>query len=80
MCAFRAAGTPGLDAPPRRPQAWHGTDRQCRGHVLAILRAASGAVPVTEIEPTWPDPGQLVRAIAGLRRDGLIHGTDLLRL
>ncbi|WP_422934931.1 A/G-specific adenine glycosylase [Sinomonas sp. P47F7] len=43
-CAWRAAGEP----PPRyvpKGQAWHGTDRQVRGAVMAVLRAASRPVP-----------------------------------
>lgn len=42
-CAWVDAGRPAppIDR-PRRTQAWHGTDRQVRGAVMAVLRAAGG--------------------------------------
>src|SRR5690606_31695190 len=40
-CAWNLAGRPGLDTAPRRTQAWHGTDRQVRGRIMAILRDAT---------------------------------------
>ncbi len=39
-----ASGRPEHDGPPRRAQAWHGTDRQVRGAVVQALRDASGPV------------------------------------
>ena len=38
MCAWRTAGHPAYDGPPRKVQTWAGTDRQCRGRLLAVLR------------------------------------------
>ncbi|NKE10353.1 MULTISPECIES: Fe-S cluster assembly protein HesB [Kocuria] len=43
-CAWLAAGSPPPEMAPRG-QAWHGTDRQVRGAVMAVLRAADVAVP-----------------------------------
>ena len=43
-CAWRAAGYPAYDGPPRRGQAWAGTDRQCRGRLMAVVRDADGPV------------------------------------
>ncbi|WP_428985736.1 A/G-specific adenine glycosylase [Sinomonas terricola] len=43
-CAWRAAGEPPPSYVPKG-QAWHGTDRQVRGAVMAVLRAASRPVP-----------------------------------
>ena len=43
-CAWVAAGRPEPDYVPRG-QAWAGTDRQVRGAMMAVLRAASGPVP-----------------------------------
>ena len=37
-CAWRAAGHPAYDGPPRKVQTYAGTDRQCRGRLLAVLR------------------------------------------
>lgn len=75
QCAWRAAGYPAdTHAPRRRPQAWHGTDRQVRGRVMALLREAGDApVPASVVRSTLADvaEGQLERALAGLVADGL---------
>ena len=42
LCAWQRAGRPAYDGPARRGQAWHGTDRQCRG---ALLLGAAGSPP-----------------------------------
>lgn len=71
-CAWVRAGSPGLDDAPRRTQAWHGTDRQVRGRVMALLRAAPGPVTVgghASLEDV--EPGQLDRCLASLVEDGL---------
>ena len=43
-CAWRAAGHPAYDGPPRRGQAWAGTDRQCRGRSARRGPRERGAV------------------------------------
>lgn len=43
-CAWLAAGEPPPTYTPRG-QAWHGTDRQVRGAIMAVLRAAEHGVP-----------------------------------
>ena len=40
-CAWRRAGHP-ADGGPRRTQKYEGTDRQCRGRLLAVLRDCAG--------------------------------------
>ena len=71
-CAWRAAGRPAWDGPPRRGQAWAGTDRQCRGVLLDALRRAEAPIPRHELLATWRiDPGQAERALASLLTDGL---------
>lgn len=66
-CAWLAAGSP--PAPnPRRSQPWEGTDRQCRGWVMARLRECD-ALPVSDL--AWPRPEQLTRCIGSLIDDGL---------
>jgi A/G-specific adenine glycosylase len=70
-CAWRAAGSPGWAGPPRRGQAYAGTDRQCRGAILAVLRSADGPVPEDEVAACWPDPRQRERALDSLVHDGL---------
>ncbi|MEX5268197.1 A/G-specific adenine glycosylase [Kocuria sp. CPCC 204721] len=43
-CAWVAAGSPPAQETPRG-QLWHGTDRQVRGAMMAVLRAADEPVP-----------------------------------
>lgn len=81
-CAWLAAGRPAWTGPPRRAQAWAGTDRQCRGVLLAVLRDAEEAVPRERVLAAWPaDPTQAERALASLLADGLARSSgDGLRL
>lgn len=72
LCAWRAAGHPAYDGPPRRGQAWDGTDRQCRGRIMALLRATLEPVHRTSVEAVWPDATQRDRCLAGLVSDGLV--------
>lgn len=71
-CAWRAAGRPAYDGPPRRVQTWDGTDRQCRGRLLAVLRDSDGPVHRSRLDAAWPDEAQRVRSLAGLVDDGLV--------
>jgi len=72
-CAWRAAGSPAPpDGPSRRRQAYAGTDRQVRGLLLAVLRDATGPVPLARLDLVWPDAAQRARALAGLVDDGLV--------
>lgn len=89
QCAWVAAGRPADEhAGRRRVQAWHGTDRQARGLVMAQLRATADgeAVPRAALlaaaavagahSGDAADPGQPERALTGLLRDGLIATDD----
>jgi A/G-specific adenine glycosylase len=69
-CAWRLAGHPAATARPAR-QRYAGTDRQCRGRLLAMLRDASGPVPAASLDAAWPDPMQRDRALRTLIADGL---------
>ena len=75
-CAWRAAGAPPYDGPPRRGQAWSGTDRQCRGRIMAVLRDADGPVPRARIDAAWPHDEQRERSLSGLLADGLVETSD----
>ncbi|UFU02520.1 A/G-specific adenine glycosylase [Ruania suaedae] len=77
-CRWRAAGMPeDAFAATRRRQAWHGTDRQARGTVLAALREQEVLRP-DQVNDLWPDRAQLNRVLSGLRHDSLIAAeTDL---
>lgn len=71
-CAWRAAGHPAYDGPPRRGQAWAGTDRQCRGRLMALARDAEGAVSARGMERAWPEDEQRARCLRSLLDDGLL--------
>ena len=73
LCAWVTAGRPAHDGPPRRSQAWHGTDRQVRGAVLRVLRDAPGPVTRAALEDAGADAGQVDRCIASLVEDGLLE-------
>ncbi len=70
-CAWVAAGRPPDDGPPRRGQTWAGTDRQCRGRLLAVLRETTGSAPASRLDGAWADEPQRRRCLAGLVDDGL---------
>lgn len=72
QCAWRAAGYPVVPGPPRRGQSWVGTDRQCRGALLAVLRSSDGSVSADELAAAWADAVQRDRALASLVVDGLV--------
>ena len=55
----------------RASQSYEGTDRQCRGALLAILRDSDGPVPPARLDAAWPDAAQRSRALASLIADGL---------
>jgi A/G-specific adenine glycosylase len=70
-CAWLQLGRPA--APLRRGQAaYDGSDRQCRGQLLAVLRAAAGPVPASTLTAAWHDTAQRARALAALVDDGLV--------
>ncbi len=67
-CAWLAAGRPAWDGPERRTQAWEGTDRQCRGRIMAALRG-HGATLLSDV--AWSDARQLAACADSLVADGL---------
>ena len=56
----------------RRTQKYEGTDRQCRGRVLAVLRATDDPVRRADFDAVWTGQAQLERALDGLVADGLV--------
>ncbi|GAA1798018.1 A/G-specific adenine glycosylase [Nocardioides hankookensis] len=72
LCAWRAAGHPAYDGPPRKVQTWVGTDRQCRGRLLSVLRDSDGPVHRSRLDATWPDEPQRLRCLASLIEDRLV--------
>ncbi|WP_370616435.1 A/G-specific adenine glycosylase [Mumia sp. Pv 4-285] len=75
LCQWHAAGRPAYDGPARRGQTYAGTDRQCRGRLLAVLRDAEGAVPGSALRQVWDDATQRERALDSLLDDGLVVTT-----
>jgi A/G-specific adenine glycosylase len=71
-CAWRGAGHPAYDGPPRRGQLWSGTDRQCRGRLMALAREAPGRVGKSAMSRAWPDSDQRERCLDSLLADGLL--------
>ncbi|WP_311764315.1 A/G-specific adenine glycosylase [Arthrobacter ipis] len=55
-CAWLAAGEPPPSYTPKG-QAWHGTDRQVRGGVMAVLRLADSPVPAEMFRQAPADLG-----------------------
>lgn len=74
LCAWQLAGRPEHDGPPRRGQAWHGTDRQVRGRIVQLLRESADPVDRSSLARTWPeDEAKVERCLAGLIEDGLVE-------
>jgi len=74
LCAWQRAGRPAYEGPARRGQSWQGTDRQCRGAILAVLRATKAPVTSTEVGAAWSvDDAQRDRCLDSLVADGLVE-------
>ena len=73
-CAWLAAGRPAEPAlaARRRAQRYDGTDRQCRGRLLAVLRDRGAPVSRADFDAVWAGQAQLARALDGLVADGLV--------
>ena len=73
QCAWHRAGQPTGDTHQarRRSQGYEGTDRQCRGRLLAVLRESDGPVPAALLDAAWADESQRARSLASLVTDGL---------
>lgn len=72
QCAWRLAGRPAYDGPPRRGQTYAGTDRQVRGKLLAVLRDSMEPVAKPALDAVWDDHVQRERALDALIDDGLV--------
>jgi A/G-specific adenine glycosylase len=70
QCAWRRAGSPAAPARPA-PQRYLGSDRECRGRLLGVLREAAGPVPAARLHAVWSDRAQRSRALSALVADGL---------
>jgi A/G-specific adenine glycosylase len=75
-CAWQRNGRPAYDGPPRKGQTYAGTDRQCRGRLLAVLRDAADPVEKPALDVVWSDAVQRERALDALIADGLVDPLD----
>lgn len=76
-CAWRAAGFPAGDGPPRPVQRYAGTDRQVRGKLLDVLRASAVPVERSALDVVWlTDTAQRDRCLDSLLVDGLVEQTS----
>ena len=73
LCAWNRAGRPAYTGPARRAQAWDGTDRQARGALLGVLRAATAPVSGADLREVWPADPQRMRCLDSLVADGLVE-------
>ena len=73
-CQWLAAGLP-QSPRPHRTQAWHGTDRQCRGNILQALRESDAPLSRNELLATSPDADQFERCLNALEAEGFITRT-----
>ncbi|MFZ2501361.1 MAG: A/G-specific adenine glycosylase, partial [Nocardioides sp.] len=72
QCAWLGAGQPAYVGPPRKVQTYAGTDRQCRGRLLAVVREADGPVTRARLDLAWAADEQRVRCLESLVADGLL--------
>jgi len=75
-CAWVRAGSPPHDGPARRVQKFAGTDRQVRGRLLDVLRAAQAPVEAAALDTAWDDAAQRSRCLDSLLVDGLVEQTE----
>jgi A/G-specific adenine glycosylase len=73
MCQWRDSGYPVAAVPAGRSQRYAGTDRHCRGTLLAVLRESIGPVPRSALDAAWVQEIQRERALGGLIADGLVE-------
>lgn len=75
LCGWHRAGHPPYDGPPRTAQPWAGTDRQCRGRLLAVLRERDTPVAPEQLSAAWSDTAQRERCVETLIADRLMVRT-----
>ena len=82
QCRWIALGRPAYSGPPRRGQAWAGTDRQVRGEIVQRLRDSPAPVRRADLADSGPDPEQVERCLGALIHDGLVEpvGPDTFAL
>lgn len=74
LCAWNAAGKP-QSPRPHTTQKWHGTDRQCRGKIVQLLREVEVASD-KHIFDLWHDEVQCRKNLTALESEGMIRKSD----
>ena len=74
-CAWIRAGQPAGAVVGRPAQRFAGTDRQVRGLLLDVLRAAADPVSRARLDVVWHDAPQRDRCLGSLLDDGLVEQT-----
>ena len=69
-CKWRSLDFPKSDQ-KKRTQAWHGTDRQCRGVIVQALRE-NKILSIKDLKKLWHLDSQVEKALSSLIKDGLI--------
>ena len=69
-CKWRSLDFPKSDQ-KKRTQAWHGTDRQCRGVIVQALRE-NKILTTKDVKKLWHLDTQVEKALSSLIKDGLI--------
>jgi A/G-specific adenine glycosylase len=69
-CKWRSLDFPKSDQ-KKRTQAWHGTDRQCRGVIVQALRE-NKILSIKDFKKLWHLDSQVEKALSSLIKDGLI--------
>ncbi|MGO3198598.1 MAG: A/G-specific adenine glycosylase [Corynebacterium casei] len=80
-CQWQKLGCPqpseeDLSKAKKRVQKFTDTDRQVRGLLMDVLRAADDPVEKSQLDVVWPDAAQRSRALFSLVEDGLAVQTD----
>lgn len=70
-CSWLKAGAPAGQRKRRQPK-FEGTDRQCRGTLMQLLRDAHAPVTASRLESAWSDAMQRQRCLDALVADGLV--------
>lgn len=70
LCEWRRSGSPPAKA--RKQAKFEGSDRQCRGAMMAVLRDSHDPVPLSKLEAVWSDALQRTRCLDSLVADGLV--------
>jgi A/G-specific adenine glycosylase len=71
-CTWLRSDRPRAEIRPRA-QKYEGTDRQCRGALLSLLRASPTPLSAEDLARAWPDPTRRGRALDTLIFDGLVE-------